>query len=117
MSTMLYKYPGAHEIHGGKFDYLVVDHEDGDDEPITAALADGWTLTTPEAKAAHFARLESEAAQRERAQESKAAERLADEKPPSRDELEQMATSLGLPFSARVSDKKLGSMIAAASQG
>lgn len=45
-TTMLYKHPGLHDIHGGKFDYLIVNDED-----IEAAINDGWALTTDEAKA------------------------------------------------------------------
>ena len=48
--TMLYKCPGPHDVHGGKFDHIVVT-----DEEIPAHLAAGWHLTTPEAKAAHEA--------------------------------------------------------------
>jgi hypothetical protein len=44
--TMLYKSPGPHDIHGGKFDYVIVD-----EEGVDAALKDGWSLTTPEALA------------------------------------------------------------------
>lgn len=48
--TMLYKHPGPHPIHDGKFDYTIVDA----DEPgaIDAATEAGWCLTTAEAKAA-----------------------------------------------------------------
>ena len=46
MSTMLYKHPGSHEIHGDKFDYVIVE-----DDAIEAAIKDGWALTTDEAKA------------------------------------------------------------------
>jgi len=46
MSTMLYKHPGPHDIHGDKFDYLIVE-----DDAIEAAIKDGWSLTTDEAKA------------------------------------------------------------------
>ena len=44
--TMLYKHPGAHEMHGDKFDYIVVDEQD-----VDQAKKDGWHLTTTEAKA------------------------------------------------------------------
>lgn len=47
-TTMLYRCPGPHQIHGGQFDYVIVD-----DEQIEAKLDEGWHLTTPEAKAAH----------------------------------------------------------------
>lgn len=45
-TTMLYKYPGAHEIHGDKFDFVIADDVD-----VEYAIKDGWSLTTPEAKA------------------------------------------------------------------
>lgn len=44
MSTMLYKYPGPHQIHGDTFDYCVVMDDKTED-----ALKNGWFLTTPEA--------------------------------------------------------------------
>lgn len=47
MTTMLYKSPGPHELHGGRFDYHVVA-----DSAVDAALADGWFRTTDEARAA-----------------------------------------------------------------
>lgn len=44
---MLYKAPGPEAIHGGQFATCIVEH----DEDMSAALADGWRTTTPEAKA------------------------------------------------------------------
>lgn len=44
---MLYKHPGQHEIHGDFFDYTIVDDTE---EVIEQAIAEGWALTTPEAK-------------------------------------------------------------------
>tara|TARA_R110000822_G_scaffold114811_4_gene246514 strand:+ start:1425 stop:1715 length:291 start_codon:yes stop_codon:yes gene_type:complete len=41
---MLYKHPGIHEIHGNKFNYIVVD-----DDQIEDTIADGWHLTTTDA--------------------------------------------------------------------
>ena len=46
-TRMLYKYPGQHEIHGDFFDYAIVDDTE---EAVAEAVADGWYLTTPEAK-------------------------------------------------------------------
>lgn len=46
MTTMLYKHPGRHAIHGDKFDYIIVE-----DDAIEAAIKDGWCKTTDEAKA------------------------------------------------------------------
>ena len=108
--TMLYKAPGPHEIHGGQFDYTVID-----DEAIHDALADGWSLTTGEAADALAARLADEAATREAVTEAEVAKALADDtKPPTREELEEAATRLGLPFGPRVSDRKLLAMVNAA---
>lgn len=47
--TMVYKHPGPHEIHGDSFDYKIVDADDADS--LEVALAEGWHLTTTEAKA------------------------------------------------------------------
>jgi hypothetical protein len=54
-ATMLYKVGGVHEIHGGRFDTLIVDA--GVEGAVAAAQAAGWHLNTPEATRA------SEAAQ------------------------------------------------------
>lgn len=45
MSVMLYKHPGHHALHGGFYDYVVVNEAD-----VEKHLADGWALTTDEAK-------------------------------------------------------------------
>lgn len=45
--TMLYKLGGEHEIHGGKFDYVIVPESE-----VEAKLKQGWFKTTCEAKAA-----------------------------------------------------------------
>lgn len=93
--TMLYKFPGPHEIHGSNFDHTIVDEED-----IENAMADGWHLTTTAAKAAHDA--------------AKDAAKEDEEKPPTRDELEQKAHELGIEFSHNIGDAKLAERIAAA---
>lgn len=60
--TMVYKAPGPHPIHGGFFDYKIIDADDGDE--VEAAQAEGWFFTTPEAyeaeKAAREAKLAAE---------------------------------------------------------
>lgn len=105
---MLYKAGGPEHIHGGNFSTLVVN----DADERTAALADGWCETTPDA-------LDAQQAEKELAAREAAAAKLAEQtgvestKPPTREELEQKATELGIQFSARVSDKKLGEAIAA----
>ena len=91
MPTMLYKCPGPHDIHGGRFDYVIVDESE-----IATAQADGWHLTTTEAKAAS----------------EKPADVPADDAPPTREELEQKARELGIKFDGRTGDKKLAALIA-----
>lgn len=109
---MLYRAPGDLRIDGSTFSTHIV--ADADEQ--AAALADGWSLTSPDALAAKKAREDAAAAAVEQAAESVAAQALSDDtRPPSREELEQMATTLGLPFSARVSDKKLAALVKAAS--
>lgn len=96
-ATMLYKCPGPHEIHGGHFDYTIIDADE--EGAVEAAKADGWFETTTEAKeAADIAKAKREA-------ELNA--------PPTRAELEAKATELGLKFNDKTSDKKLADLIAA----
>lgn len=103
---MLYKAGGPEQIHGGSFSTLIVGNLDEHD----AAIADGWCETTPDA-------LDAQQAEKERAARAAAerAEQTSGDsaKPPTREELEQKATELGIAFSARLSDKKLGEAIAA----
>lgn len=106
---MFYKAGGPEQIHGGAFSTLVVH----DAEEHAAALKAGWHESTPDAVAARQA--EQERAARE------AAEKLADQPkaaagddtaPPTREELEQKATELGITFAANIGDKKLAERIA-----
>ena len=91
--TMLYKAPGPHEIHGGRFDYTIVD-----DDQVEATLAAGWYLTTTEAKDAHQAALQE----------------AADNAPPTREELKRKADELGLTYAGNVSTERLAAMVEAA---
>lgn len=87
---MLYKAGGPHEIHGGRFDTLIVD----DSDELDAALANGWHLNTDEAKAPPVA--------------------PKDDEPPTRQEMLQKATELGLTFRANIPSAKLLEMLDAA---
>jgi hypothetical protein len=49
---MLYKYPGSYAIHGGNFDYVIVD---ADTPAFELAQSEGWKLTTTEARAQYDA--------------------------------------------------------------
>lgn len=94
--TMMFKAPGPHEIDDAHLDYTIVDADE--EGAIDAALAEGWFLTSPEAKEAYAAT--------QVAKETNLA--------PTRAELEAKATELGLTFTGKTSDKKLGDMIAVA---
>lgn len=94
-NVMLYKCPGRHEIHGGSYDYIIVDNEV--EGAIDEALSQGWSYDTGSAlelfKLAQ-AELELEAA-------------------PTREELEAKAKELEIKFDGRTSDKKLLDLITA----
>lgn len=94
-ATMLYKAPGPHEIHGGHFDYTIVDADE--EGAIEAAKADGWFETTDEAKAA--------------ADEAKAKREAELNAPPTREELKAKAKELGIQFGKKVTDEELGKLI------
>ena len=47
---MLYRYPGAHRVHGDLFDYTIVDASR--EGVLDLAIQEGWCLTPQEAKAA-----------------------------------------------------------------
>lgn len=76
-------------MHGDQYDYIITDDIDG-------AIADGWHLTTTEAKAAST---------------SKSNKSDDDHAPPTRAELEQKAHELKIKFDTRTTDKKLHSLI------
>jgi hypothetical protein len=44
LTTMLYKHPGKHKIHGDMFDYIIVNDDD-----VDANLKKGWHKSTPDA--------------------------------------------------------------------
>lgn len=114
-ATMLYKHPGPHEMHGDHFDYTIVDaNEEG---AIDQAIADGWHLTTDEAKGV-AKEVDPETtrafpdsdvdfrtiADVDRETKEENAKLNA---PPTREELELKANELGIKFAANISDEKL----------
>lgn len=94
-ATMLYIFPGPHAIHGGMFDYVVVDEAE-----IEGRMADGWHLTTTDAKAAHDA-----------AQAEAAAATLGDNAAPTREELKAKADELKLSYPANIPTAKLAELV------
>ncbi len=103
--SMLYKAPGPHFCDGSMVDYIVVpDHLD--DETV----ASGWFRTIPEALAAVAHVVASEPV-------SDASEGVSDDAPPTRAEMEQKATELGVKFDGRTTDAKLLQRIEEALKG
>jgi hypothetical protein len=94
---MIYRAGGTEEIHGGRFETRIVNDVDEQD----AALIDGWSLTTDAAAiAAKPLPVET------------ALVGPDDNAPPTRAELEQKASELGIEFSPRLGDAKLAERIA-----
>lgn len=83
MTKLVYKCPGHHQRDGGTYDFMPAKSED----EFNQLLQEGWFPSLPEAieGVSHAA--------------------------PTRDELIQQATELGLKFDGRTSDKKLALMI------
>ena len=102
------RMPGAHRAqNGGTFDYKGVN----DQAELDAALADGWHLTFDDAYAACAADDAEDALDAAEALE----DAIDDVSPAARDELEQRAKELGVPFNKRTSDEVLIQRIADAS--
>lgn len=109
---MLYRFPATGQssltLEGAAFDTATV--ESADDE--AAATAEGWCTTWPAARKVHD---DAQAAAKAQADADAAAAQAADAKAlPTRAEMEQKATELGIKFDGRTSDKKLSDQIAAA---
>lgn len=88
-NTMLYKHGGKHKIHGDKFDYIIVDADEGG--ATEDALSKGWHLTTTEAK---LGKIDSN-----------------DDGEITRDELEAKATELGINFRSNTKDETILKLI------
>ena len=97
--TIVYKASGPHQRLGGTFDYKGVNTQ----EEFDAAIEAGWYPTLQEAIAPKL--------------QTAGAQVAINDGAPTRAELEQKATELGLKFDGRTSDKKLGELIDAALKG
>lgn len=95
--TLMYRCPGAHFAHDGHtYDYCAA----ADEEQGAALAKQGWSLTLVGA-------VEAVTAPRHE-------EKIDDDAAVSRDELEEMATELGIKFDGRTSDAGLLKKINAA---
>ena len=92
---MVYKVPGKHVRPHGTYDFAGVENA----EELEAKLKDGWFPSLPEA-------IDSK-------QTTPVVEtvKVDDIAPPSRQELEEKATELGIKFDGRFSDKKISQLI------
>jgi hypothetical protein len=86
--TIVYKCPGDHHRAGGTYSYRGAE----DSEALGKLLSEGWFATLPEAIDGKAAEAEDNAA-------------------PTRAELEEKATELGISFDGRTTDKRLGEKI------
>jgi hypothetical protein len=95
--SMVYKVPGKHVRPYGTYDFAGVNNA----EELETKLKEGWFSSLSEAI------------------DSKNKEEVTEEDdtaPPTRQELEEKATELGIKFDGRFSDKKIAQLIEAALQ-
>lgn len=101
--TLVYRCPGTHQRPGGTYDYRQIH----DEEQLAAAVDGGWFPTLPEAIAGKPAELE------QKAETQTGTDDVVDTTAPTRAELEQKATELGITFGHRIGDAKLAALIEA----
>jgi len=92
---MVYKVPGKHVRPYGTYDFAGVNNA----EELEAKLKEGW-----------FSSLQEAIDSKETAPVAEAKE-SDDIAPPTRQELEEKATELGIKFDGRFSDKKIAQLI------
>jgi hypothetical protein len=93
--SMVYRVPGKHVRPYGTYDFAGVKNA----EELQAKLKDGWFCSLPEA---------IDSKQTAPVVEAVKADDIA---PPTRQELEEKATELGIKFDGRFSDKKIAQLI------
>lgn len=94
---MLYKAGGPEEIHGGRFHTQIVNDQDEQD----AALADGWHVTTSEAKKSAASQGGADTGGTDQDHDA----------PPTRDEMKAKATEMGLTFKHNISNAALAELV------
>ena len=92
LPTILYRCPGPYSRPGGTYALLPV----ADEQALAEAERNGWCRTMPEAIAG----------------KPTVEEVVPDDAPPTRQELEQRATELGIKVDGRWSDSRLAAEIA-----
>ena len=96
--TLVYKDGGKHQCRDGTYDYCKAE----DKKEFDQLLKDGWRATLEEAP-----KLENDGAET-------LEEETVSDAPPTREELEQMATELGIKFDKRMKDATILNKINAA---
>lgn len=96
--TMLYKDVGPHQRRGGTYDVVAVQSQQEHDEKLASGV---WYSHPDEIGAKAVATLSSDAPA------------TKDDAPPTREELKQKATELGIEFAPNIGDKKLRELIEA----
>lgn len=88
---MIYQAGSQEEMHGDRYDYMIV----GDQDALDVMMANGWYMTTTEAREASNKAVMPSAADSELV----------------RDELESRASELGIKFDGRTTSRKLNTLI------
>lgn len=96
---MVYRAGSMVELESGRYDWRIV----ADENECVGAQAEGWHLDQYAAKAA---------AEAPQVAEDAPPDEVADNAPPTREELEHKAQELGIKFDGRWGDKKLAAAIA-----
>jgi hypothetical protein len=97
--SMVYKVPGKHVRPHGTYDFAGVNNA----EELQAKLKEGWFSSLSEA--IELKKVEPVV------KEAKVEAKVDDIAPPTRLELEEKATELGIKFDGRFSDKKISQLI------
>jgi hypothetical protein len=105
--VFVYKDKGPHQRAGGTYDHKIVETE----QEFEASLADGWFPTLPEAIEGKLVAQEGTLGLTN--SDDQGQDQTKDNEPPTRAELEAKAVELGIKFTDKTSDKKLGDLIAA----
>jgi hypothetical protein len=115
----LYKVPGRKRKDGIRCDWL----EAFDQRSLDVSLARGWYLSLADAQAAakggtqHPSKAPSVVSTISSEPVAEAADAVADDAPPTREELEEKARELGIKFDGRTGDKLLLKRITEALEG
>lgn len=111
---LLYRCPGEHQCPGGTFSSIGANDQAEFDKHVAA----GWHPTMPDAMETIGKKVDAgKPAPVTATHDSASGDADDTEVPPTRAELEQKATELGIKFAPNIGDKKLAEKIDAALKG